>query len=345
MNLLSKDPMYETFGQRALFQAPYGGADFGECTTTIERISDGDLDDWHREWKATAERVEGIGDESAAAGHGVSAREAYIRASTYYRTAYFPLFGKPVDPRLIEAFERETESFRKAAALFSPPIEVLEIPFEDGSLPAYLVKVDDSGTPHPTIIQTNGYDSNIQEMYLSNAPAAIRRGYNYLGFDGPGQGRNLIRDGILIRPDWQKVVSPVIDFALERPEIDPERIVLVGWSFGGFLAPRAAAFEHRIAALIADPGQWDQRDAVVPVLPISDEEKRRFPDIDPESLQPMEEWLRGPEADPMLRWRLLQRGLWVNGVDNLFDYLVSMLDYELSSVANQISCPHAPHRC
>jgi hypothetical protein len=76
--------------------------------------------------------VEGIGDESAAAGHGVSAREAYIQASTYYRTAYFPLFGKPVDPRLIEAFERETESFRKAAALFSPPIEVLEIPFEDG---------------------------------------------------------------------------------------------------------------------------------------------------------------------------------------------------------------------
>jgi pimeloyl-ACP methyl ester carboxylesterase len=176
-------------------------------------------------------------------------------------------------------------------------------------------------------------------MYLSNAPAAIRRGYNYLGFDGPGQGRNLIRDGILIRPDWENVVSPVIDFALERPEIDPERIVLVGWSFGGFLAPRAAAFEHRIAALIADPGQWDQRDAVVPVLPISDEEKRRFPDIDPESLQPMEECLRGPEADPMLRWRLLQRGLWVNRVDNLFDYLVSMLDYELSSVANQISCP------
>jgi pimeloyl-ACP methyl ester carboxylesterase len=339
VNLLSDNAMYEAFGERALFQATYGGADFGECMSTVERIGDGSIDDWHREWVATADRVAGIGDQSAAAGHAVSAREAYVRASTYYRTAYFPLFGKPVDPRLVEAFERETRAFHKSAPLFSPPIEVLEIPFEGNSLPAYFVRADGSDAPRPTIVQVNGYDSNIQEMYLSHAPAAIRRGYNYLGFDGPGQGRNLIRDGAPIRPDWENVVRPVIDYALDRPEIDPERIVLVGWSFGGFLAPRAAAFEHRIAALVADPGQWDLRDAVIPALPLSDEEKQRFPDIDPESLRPMEEWLRGPEADPMLRWRLLQRGLWVNGVDNLFDYFASMLDYELSPVANQISCP------
>jgi pimeloyl-ACP methyl ester carboxylesterase len=332
--------MYEEFGQRALLQATYGGADFGECTTTIERVGAGGLHDWYREWVATADRLAEIGDQSAAAGHAVSAREAYVRASTYYRTAYFPLFGKPVDPHLVEAFGRETESFHKAATLFSPPIEALEIPFDEGgSLPAYLVKADDSGTPRPTLVQTNGYDSNIQESYLSHAPAAIRRGYNYLGFDGPGQGRNLIRDGIPIRPDWENVVRPVIDFAMKRPEIDPDRIVLVGWSFGGFLAPRAAAFEHRIAALVADPGQWDQRDAVIPALPLSEEEKQRFPNIDPERLRPMEEWLRAPEADPMLRWRLLQRGMWVNGVDNLYDYFVSMLDYELSSVAGRISCP------
>lgn len=339
MNLLSDNAMYEAFGERALFQATYRGADFGECVTTIERIGDGSIDEWYHQWVATADRVAGIGDRSAAAGHAVSAREAYIRASTYYRTAYFPLFGKPVDPRLVEAFERETKVFHKAAPLFSPPIEVLEIPFEGGSLPAYFVGAGSSGAPRPTIVQVNGYDSNIQEMYFSHGPAAIRRGYNYLGFDGPGQGRNLIRDGVPIRPDWENVVRPVIDFALERPEVDPERIILVGWSFGGFLAPRAAAFEHRIAALVADPGQWNQRDAVIPALPLSDEEKQRFPDIDPESLRPMEEWLRGPEADPMLRWRLLRRGLWVNGVDNLFEYFASMLDYELSPVAGQISCP------
>lgn len=338
--VLSTNALYEEFGERALYRATYGGADFGECTTTIRRIGDsGSDDEWYDEWVATADRVAGIGDTSAAAGHAVSAREAYLRASTYYQVAYYPLYGKPVDPRLVEAFEKETESFHKAAALYTPPIEVLEIPFEDSSLPAYLVKVDDSGKPRPTIVQTNGYDSTIQEMFFSHAPAAIRRGYNYLGFDGPGQGRNLIRDGIPMRPDWENVVRPVIDFALTRPEIDPDRIVLVGWSFGGFLAPRAAAFEHRIAALVADPGQWDQRDLVVPSLPLSDEEKQRFPEIDRESLRPMEEWLQGPDADPSLRWKFLRRGLWVNGVDSLFDYCASMLDYELSPVASHISCP------
>jgi pimeloyl-ACP methyl ester carboxylesterase len=338
--VLSSNPLYEVFGERGLFYANYGGADFGEVTTTAGRIGDSvSADDWHREWVATADRVAGIGDKSAAAGHAVSAREAYLRSSTYYRTSYFPLYGKPVDPRLVEAFERETDSFRKGAPLFSPPIEALEIPFEDGSLPTYFVKVDDSGKPRPTILQTNGYDSTINEMYFSHAPAAIRRGYNYLCFDGPGQGRNLIRDGIPIRPDWENVVSPVVDFALKRPEIDPDRLVLIGWSFGGYLGPRAASGEHRIAALVADPGEWDQRDAWVSALPISEEEKKRYPDLSPETLRSLEESLRGPDANPFLRWSLLQRGLWVHGVDTLHEYFVSTLDYELSPVADRISCP------
>jgi pimeloyl-ACP methyl ester carboxylesterase len=338
--VLSSNPLYDGFGQRGLFHALYGGADFGEVTTTAGRIGDStSADDFYREWVATADRVAKIGDESAAAGQDVSARNAYLRASNYYRTSYLPLYGTPVDPRLVEAFERETDTFQKAAPLFSPPIEVLEIPFEDGSLPAYFVKVDDSGKPRPTILQTNGYDSTINEMYFSHAPAAIARGYNFLCFDGPGQGRNLIQDDIPMRPDWENVVSPVVDFALERPEIDPDRLVLIGWSFGGFLAPRAATGEHRIAALVADPGEWDERDLWASTLPISDEEKERYPDLSPETLRSLEESLEGPDANPFLSWALLQRGPWVRGVDTLHDYFVSTMDYELSPVADKISCP------
>ena len=162
---------------------------------------------------------------------------------------------------------RRPHVFLKGAALSDIPIEAVEIPFEDTTLPGYFVTVDDSGAPRPTIVHTNGYDSTIQEMYFAHAPAAIRRGYNVLLFDGPGQGRNLIKDGIHIRPDWENVVRPVIDYALTRPEIDPDKIALAGWSFGGFLAPRAASFEHRIAALVADPGQWDEGPAVLGRLP------------------------------------------------------------------------------
>jgi dipeptidyl aminopeptidase/acylaminoacyl peptidase len=147
-------------------------------------------------------------------------------------------FTAPTDPRLVEAFDKETAVFLKGAALSDVPIEAIEIPFEDTTLPAYFVTVDDSGEPRPTIVYTNGYDSTIQEMYFAHAPSAIRRGYNILLFDGPGQGRNLIKNGIHIRPDWENVVRPVVDYALTRPEIDPDKIALAGWSFGGFLAPR-----------------------------------------------------------------------------------------------------------
>jgi acetyl esterase/lipase len=74
-------------------------------------------------------------------------------------------------------------------------------------------------------------------------------------------------------------------------------------------------------------------------MPLTDEQKAAFPDIDPKLLDPFEEWLRGPDAPAMLHWSLIQRGLWVNGVDSVYDYVVDMFRYELSAVAKNIACP------
>ena len=135
-------------------------------------------------------------------------------------------------------------------------------------------------------------------------------------------------------------MSPVLDWLLGRPGVDPDRVVLAGWSLGGFLAPRAAASEQRLAALIADPGQWDLRDAMVARLPLSDEQKASFPEgVDPHSLDPMQEFLEGPDGDPSLRWALLQRGRWVNDKATLFDLLADLTRYRISDIADQISCP------
>ncbi len=132
----------------------------------------------------------------------------------------------------------------------------------------------------------------------------------------------------------------MLDWLLKHPGVDPERVVLAGWSLGGFLAPRAAAFEHRLAALIADPGQWDLLDATRARLPLPDDQKANFPDgVDPHALDPMQEYLEGPDGDPSLRWALLQRGLWVNDKPTLFDLLASLTRYRISDVADQISCP------
>lgn len=227
MPWLSDNAMYEAFGSRALFHSSYGGADFGECLEAVRRVGDGDADVWHREWNATADALVEAAEASIAAGHPVSAREAYLRATTYYRTSYYPLFGAPVDERLPATFEREQAAFASAAPLWDMPVELVEIPFEDGAtLPGVLVLAGDAAGPRATLVHVNGYDSNVHEMFVAHVPAAVSRGYHVLLFDGPGQGRNLIRDGLAMRPDWENVVRPVIDYALSRPEVDERRVVL-----------------------------------------------------------------------------------------------------------------------
>lgn len=334
--LLSDNEMWEAFGGRPISRISYGGAQIGEIRAAIEATGNGGTDEWHSAWKNMADRLVGVGDDCVANGHTLSARETYLRAAAYYQATYFPLFGKPVDARLIAAFENEVTAFQKALTLYDTPIEVLEIPFEGTTLPAYFAKVDDSGKPRPTLICTNGYDSNIQEMFFAHAPAALQRGYNCLLFDGPGQGRVLYKQGIPMRPNWESVVTPVIDYAVSRPEIDTRRMALVGWSFGGFLAPRAAAFEHRIAALIADPGQGDQRDAVLSMLPLTQKQKADFPNIDPHLLDGAAKKI---ESNPMMRWKVVQRSQWVHGTDSVFETLKALSEYSVLSVAHQITCP------
>src|SRR5947209_3410147 len=178
---LSENPMWEAFGTRALMLATYGGADFGECRRTVERVGDRGTDAWHDEWVARADGLGALADASAAAGHRVSAREAYLRAAAYFRTAYMPLFGAPTDDRVRDTFDRECHAFAAAAPLWETPVELLEVPFENGAtLPGIFVACDGSGRPRPTIVHVNGYDSNIHEMFVAHAPAAVARGYNIL---------------------------------------------------------------------------------------------------------------------------------------------------------------------
>jgi pimeloyl-ACP methyl ester carboxylesterase len=102
----------------------------------------------------------------------------------------------------------------------------------------------------------SAYDTTAEDGYLYAAPA-LRRGYAVLAFDGPGHGGSLYEQGLLLRPDFEKVLKPVVDFVLEQPDVDATRLVLVGRSSASNLAARGASAEHRIAGLISDPGQPD----------------------------------------------------------------------------------------
>jgi dienelactone hydrolase len=74
--------------------------------------------------------------------------------------------------------------------------------------------------------------------------------------DGPGQGELLVRDGLPLTPAWERVVRPVVDAVVARPDVDRKRLVLQGWSLGGHLCLRAATGEPRVAAVVSDPPAW-----------------------------------------------------------------------------------------
>jgi predicted alpha/beta-fold hydrolase len=224
---------------------------------TASRIISGDFDSWYKEWNALAEKVSSEAEDQLVGNHLISARDSFLRASTYYRTSEFFLHGNPDDPRINSAYQKSIRAYKACAALFDPPIEPVEILYEQTTLPGYFHRVDSSGRKRPLLIMHSGFDGSAEEMHVDGARAAVERGYNVLTFDGPTQFGPLHRERLIFRADWEKVVAPVVDFALTRPEVDPFKIALMGTSLGGVLAPRAAAFEKRIAALIANDGVYD----------------------------------------------------------------------------------------
>ena len=121
-----------------------------------------------------------------------------------------------------------------------------------------------------------------------------------LAFDGPGQGTVIVDQGITFRPDWENVVTPMLDHALGLPEVDPDRIALYGWSFGGYLAPRAATAEHRLAACISDCGPYDSLAATLARIPAP--LRHQFPDGNAVVLRLLTEALDVVAGKPTAGW-------------------------------------------
>ncbi len=340
MKIVFQDPTFSLQLLRVIGETYYKGADIGECLSTAYRIKEKDFESWHQEWLKTAERVNKYADESLAAGYTVSAREAYLRACNYYRAAEF-LLVNPTDSRIQTTWGKSKECFSKAAALFSPPFEPIEIPYEGTTtLPGYFYRVDNgnnkrSTSSRPTLIVHGGFDSTLEELYTSAAAPALERGYNCLTFEGPGQGGVIRKQKIPFRYDWEKVVSPVVDYALSRTQdVDPKHIALMGISMGGYLAARAAAFEPRIAACVLYNGVFDGYDALASSLPKSlltaiENGKQEIVNTTFDILM---------DSDTNIKFNM-KHGMWTTGTNSTFELIINSKNYTIKDIAQDIKCP------
>ncbi len=237
--------------------ATHGGAEPGEVLATIAGISDGDHQEWFDAWVALGRRVAAVAKSSADAGHRQSAASAYLRAANYFAAAVNAVDGLKSQDPLLPTFREHRAAWDGFVNNAPYAVEAVDIPYEEATLPGFFFLPHGSASSRATLIMINGSDGAISSLWGSGAAGALQRGYNVLLFDGPGQQSMLFERNVPFRFDWEAVTTPVVDFLLTRTDVDPARLALYGISQAGYWVPRSLAFEHRIAAAIADPGVVD----------------------------------------------------------------------------------------
>lgn len=333
-NAMFENPQFEFEYIRTIGYSSTGGSDINECILTASAIEEGNYESWYTEWNKTATRLEKLANEFLEKGHTISAKEAWLRASGYYRTAEFFLHGNPEDERIVKTWQKSRDCFQKAMQYNKYPVFYKRIPFENTSLPAYLCLVDSSDVQRPLLIIHSGFDGTAEELYFEVAHLALGRGYNCLLFEGPGQGEMIRIQHMPFRPDWENVVKPVVDFALNLPQTDPERLALTGISFGGYLAPRAAAFEEKIKVCIANGGIYDFYENVIKQCPPSTEDMIYDTVAAKEFDKNIEE---GIKAGKINGW-VFENGMFTFHATSPSNFIRKLRPYSMKDYAGKIKC-------
>ena len=310
-------------------------ADVGEVLATIDHIPNGKAAAWVEQWTATADRLAAQADADADAGRRRSAAARYLRAANYYSEASDKADATPDTTLFTTLWERHRAAWDRFVDLCDLDVERIAIPYEDTTLPGYFFRSGAPGEPRRTLIYNNGSDGSVVGAWVRGVADALDRGWNAMTFDGPGQNAALVRQGIPFRPDWENVLTPVVDHLVARPDVAPDRIAVMGVSQGGYWVPRAVVFEHRIAAAIADPGVVDVSTAMLAQLPgplvtLLDAGDRAKFDRDMGWALKL-----SPATRTMMAWRMRPYG-----VTSPFDFFTAARQYALTDEQlAAITCP------
>ncbi|MGO9310919.1 MAG: alpha/beta hydrolase family protein [Spirochaetia bacterium] len=326
------DPILDQVLLFYLSEARHGMTDIGEVLDTAGRVRADDELSWTREWFKTAERVRAMAEAGEKAGHPRGAGAAYLRASAYYRAALHR-HPDPSAPEIRQMAEKEVASYLKAIALLSYPAEPVRIPYEGATLPGYFFRATRATGKAPLLIVHQGRDAWAEDdTYL--AQEAVARGWHCLLVDGPGMGQTLRLQGLPFRPDWEKVITPVVDFAIRQPGVDARRIALMGLSMGGALAPRAAAFEKRLKLLIANPGVYEWSRVVTGFIAERFPQAVDLPEKDPGSFNALMN--KVIEENPFMRWGMRDT-MWKHGCATPAQLMVELKKYTNRGFAERIT--------
>jgi dipeptidyl aminopeptidase/acylaminoacyl peptidase len=295
--------------------APYGAVALGEIDEICERLRQRQNEPhaWWEEWSAMGARLEKVADAAEAEGRRMTAGNYSLRAGMYYFTAErFIVPGPEKQEMGRKAIECQTRGILRRY----PNVERVEVPYENGlTLPALFMKAPGVSGRAPTMVAFDGLDNCKEMSVLFNGLEFAARGWHTLAIDGPGQGESIRLRDIRTRHDYEAAGTAAYEYLERRPEVDATKVAVMGYSFGGYYAPRIVAFEKRYAACVAFGAMhWN-----------------------------MEEWVdtirQAVKSDAKKSAQSHFQVPWVFGARDL-DHAVEMArQFDLAPVAGRIECP------
>lgn len=315
------------------------GADIGPVLGAAKDIEAGNFTSFSKAFHGLAITTKAAALDLENAYDIINVRDTWFAAATYFRNADFYLHGNWSNPLINSLWDEQIDAFDRAITALTIPGRRLRIAADNFTVEAIWYGASSEVALRPTLILGNGYDGSQEDLYHTIVVPALARGWNCITYEGPGQPLVRRRQNLGFIPDWERVVTPVVDylFASQSAVVDPSRLVLFGYSFGGYLAARAAAFEPRLSAVMLDGGIFDLYEAFSSQLPPQGLEV--FESGNKSAFDALAASLaESPDSPTELVWGI-EQGLWSFNTKSAYDWLQMTKSYNLTDVIGKIKVP------
>ena len=217
-------------------KAPFHAADHDAARDAIEQLTRIDGEMWGSVWAAAALPFEQRAKTLAATGDQRAAADAYLKAYGLLHVGRFPV---PSHPAKWECYLRSIENYRAAGGSFTPPLEVISVPFAgrsgEGDRVVFYIRRRSGAGKLPVVIRLGGIDTWKEERHDINE-AVLAAGFASINMDMPGVGESPVRGSV----DAERQFLPVLDWVRAQPGLDADRVAIVGMSYGGYWATKVA---------------------------------------------------------------------------------------------------------
>jgi esterase/lipase len=235
-------------------KAPFHGVDASASAAAIDALTNTEPDHWAAVWLNAATPFEEEARTREQAGDRAGARTAYLNAYGLLHAGRFP---SPTHPAKWANYQRSVQNFRAAGAYFDPPLEVITIPFagraDEGKQITFYIRRR-AGKKQPVVIRWGGVDTWKEERTDYNE-AMLEAGFASINIDMPGVGESPVLGSV----NAERQYAPLFDWIATQGDLDAERVVVVGMSYGGYWATKIAhTYPDRVAGAVNWGGGIDR---------------------------------------------------------------------------------------